>query len=163
MSAAIVTLVTENFVNILTKLNLSFTAGTTSTPFVIERRKTPAIPQNPNPLESNSLNLPQLVVSVGTEDKYQDITASTRLCSYPCAVTIVTTQGNQLAFDDQLASLVDTLKYQLTLHSNWYGIPNLPFNQIDAYGRTPFDIAALKANLDYRILTFTVQTLEPRN
>ncbi len=159
MSAAIVTAITNNAVAILTGMGLTY-AGKA---FVIERRKTPALPQQPNPINPASLVLPEVVVSVGEEGKYQDITAVGRLVNYPMAVTIVTAGGAKLAFDDALATIAENIRYTMTLQTNWASQLGANWNQIDAFGKPPFDKNALEKTLNYRIITFTVQTREPRN
>jgi hypothetical protein len=135
--------------------------------FNIDDRKTPAVPQEPNPLNPTNLNLPEFVISIGEERDYKDATAGTpsqpgfRFVNYPCAVTVVTATGNLLAFDNALASICEQIRYTLTLHSTWY--PNLAeFNEVNAYGQVPFNAAMLERTLNYHIITFTVQTLEPR-
>jgi hypothetical protein len=135
--------------------------------FAFFQRKILAVPQQPNPLSPSSWGAPLMCLAVGEEKEYKDATSGTpsnpgfRFVDYPCGVAIGTATGNQLEFDGALASIVQQVRYTATLHSTWYGV--LPeFNEVNGYGRNPFNLLGLEKTQNYRIVTFTVQTLEPR-
>jgi hypothetical protein len=160
---AIVTDVVNIIGNTLQTMALTYNGDA----FSIDDRKTPAVPQEPKPLSPTSLNLPEFVISVGEQGLWKDITGGNpaspglRLIDYPCAVTIATPTGNLLAFDNALEDIVQQVRFTMTAQATW--VPALAeFNEVNGYGRVPFDRRALSATVNYKIITFTVQTLEPR-
>jgi hypothetical protein len=119
----------------------------------VAKRKTPSLP--------NGVDPPQIVVSVGEEGQVEALTARKNLVRYPVAVTIVTGGGKKLIDDETLRDWRGRIREAVDCEACFAGVDE--FNQVDVAGKAPFNASALAKDLNYSVLLFTVQAIEPRS
>lgn len=118
----------------------------------VEQLKIPAVP--------GAAPLPQAVVSVGDEGDFEYLTATTKLVTYPCAVTLVTKGGRKLEDDETLRTWRASVWAAVEARATWAGLTG--WNETLAGGKEPFDRAALSKDLNWSVLVFRVCVEENR-
>jgi hypothetical protein len=129
--------------------------GTVPIPSV--KRKTPSIPEG----ASQSPQLPQIVISVGEEGMSEYLTATTKLKTYPVAVTIVTNTGQQLADDATVRQWRQQIELVLEATATWASVKGWNFTRLT--NKAPFDVLALSKDYNYSLLLAEVEVIEARS